>query len=107
MAYNEELDARVTAEVAGWGTTRKKMFGGTAHILNGNLLCGVHKNRLILRLGEQAAIEALKEAQVMPFDLTGRPMKGWVMVEKQVLGGKKLSTWLTQARNFVSTLPPK
>ena len=43
MAYNEELDARVTAEVAGWGTTRKKMFGGTAHILNGNLLCGVHK----------------------------------------------------------------
>jgi len=37
------------------GTTRKKMFGGTAHILNGNLLCGVHKNCLILRLGEQAA----------------------------------------------------
>ena len=107
MAYNEELDARVTAELAGSGTTRKKMFGGTAHILNGNLLCGVHKNRLILRLGEQAAIEALEEAQVMPFDLTGRPMKGWVMVEKQVLSGAKLLPWLIRARKFVSTLPPK
>ncbi len=73
------------------------MFGGTAHILNGNLLCGVNKNCLILRLGEQAAIEALKEAHVMPFDITGRPMKGWVMVEEQVLGGKKLSPWLIRA----------
>jgi hypothetical protein len=107
MAYNEKLDARVRAEVAGSGTTRKKMFGGTAHTLNGNLLCGVHKNCLILRLGEQATIEALKEAHVMPFDFTGRPMKGWVMVEKQVLGGKKLSTWLIRARKFVSTLPSK
>jgi hypothetical protein len=97
MAYNEKLDARVRAEVAGWGTTRKKMFGGTAHILNGNLLCGVHKNCLILRLGEQAAIQALKKAHVMPFDITGRPMKGWVVVEKQVLGGKKLSPWLIRA----------
>lgn len=60
MAYDEELDARVTAEVAGWGTTRKTMLSGAAHILNGNLLCGIHKIRQILRLGEQAAIEALK-----------------------------------------------
>ena len=107
MAYKKKLDARVRAEVAGWGTTRKKMFGGTAHILNGNLLCGVHKNCLIPRLGEQAAIEALKEAHVMPFDFTDRPMNGWVMVEKQVLGGKKLSTWLTRARKFVGTLPSR
>jgi hypothetical protein len=97
MAYNKKLDARVTAEVAGSGTTRKKMFGGTAHILNGNLLCGVHKNCLILRLGEQATVEALKEAHVMPFDFTGRPMKGWVMVEKQVLAGAKLLPWLIRA----------
>jgi len=107
MAYNEELDARVTAELTGWGTTRKKMFGGTAHILNGNLLCGVHKNCLILRLGEQAAVEALKSSHVMPFDITGRPMKGWVMVEKQALGGAKLLPWLTKARAFVSSLPSK
>jgi hypothetical protein len=83
------------------------MFGGTAHILNGNLLCGVNKNCLILRLGEQATIEALEKSHVMPFDITGRPMKGWVMVEEQVLGGKKLSPWLSKARAFVSTLPPK
>ena len=97
MAYNEKLDARETAELAGSDTTRKKMFGGTAHILNGNLLCGIHKNCLILRLGEQAGIEALKKAHVMPFDITGRPMKGWVMVEEQVLGGGKLLPWLIRA----------
>ncbi len=58
MAYDEKLDARVTAAIAGWGTTRKKMFGGTCHLINGNMLCGVYKNFLILRLGEQAAQEA-------------------------------------------------
>ena len=82
------------------------MFGGTAHILNGNLLCGVNKNCLILRLGEQAAIEALKQAHVTPFDITG-PMKGWVMVEEQVLAGAELLPWLEKARAFVSKLPPK
>ena len=105
MAYNEELDSRVAADIISWGTTRKKMFGGTAHLFNGNLLCGVYKDYLILRLGEQAAIEALKKAHVMPFDMTGRPMKGWVMVEEQALGGGKLLPWLTIARSFVSTLP--
>ena len=46
MAYNEELEARVTAATTDWGTTRKKMFGGTAHLLNGNMLCGVYKDYL-------------------------------------------------------------
>lgn len=107
MAYNEQLDSRVTAEIAAWGTTRRKMFGGTAHLLNGNLLCGVYKDCLILRLEEQAAIEALKKAHVMPFDISGRPMKGWVMVEKEVRGGAKLLPWLTKARAFVSALPSR
>ncbi len=107
MAYNEQLETRVTAEIDGWGTTRRKMFGGTAHLLNGNLLCGVYKDYLILRLGQEIAPDALKKPGVKVFDITGRPMKGWVMVEVQALDGGKLLPWLTQAREFASTLPPK
>jgi hypothetical protein len=107
VAYNEELEARVSAEIVDWGTTRKGMFGGTAHLLNGNLMCGVHKDYLILRLGEPAGADALKKPRVKPFDITGKAMQGWVMVEKQALGGVKLLPWLTKARKFVSTLPPK
>lgn len=107
MAYNEELEARVAAEIVDWGTTRKKMFGGTAHLLNGNLMCGVYKDYLILRLGEQAGDDALKKPRTRPFDITGKPMKGWVMVEKQAVDGGKLRPWLTKARKFASTLAPK
>ena len=107
MAYNEELEARVTAATTDYGTTRKKMFGGTAHLLNGNMLCGVYKDYLILRLGEQAGAGALQKPRVKPFDITGRALKGRVMVEQQGLGGAKLLPWLRKARNFVGALPPK
>ena len=97
MAYNEELEARVTAATSGWGMTHRKMFGGTAHLLNGHLLCGVYEDYLILRPGEQAGDDALKKPRVKPFDITGRALKGWVMVEKKGLGGAKLLPWLTRA----------
>lgn len=51
MSYHEELDARVTDVVAAWGTTPKKKFGGTGHMLNGNMMAGVYKDYLILRHG--------------------------------------------------------
>jgi len=107
VAYNEQLDARVTAAIAGWGTTRKNMFGGSAHLLNGNLLCGVYKDYVILRLGETAASDALQKPTVKPFDITGKALKGWVMVEEEGLGGGNLSRWLTKAHAFVRTLPAK
>jgi hypothetical protein len=83
------------------------LFGGTCHLLNGNLLCGVHKNYLILRLGEAAAAQALHESLVAPFDITGHPMKGWVMVAEGNLQGDALERWLNMACAFVQTLPSK
>jgi TfoX/Sxy family transcriptional regulator of competence genes len=84
------------------------MFGGICHLLNGNMFCGVYKDFLILRLGEENAERALRLSVVKPFDITGRPMKGWVMVEED--GFKKeeeLEAWLNQAKAFVRTLPAK
>ena len=96
MPYNEEIDNRIQQIVSKWENTGiKKMFGGTCHLLNGNMVCGVYKNYLILRLGEEAGAKALQMHSTRPFDITGKPMKGWVMIAQ---GGFKterdLEEWL-------------
>ena len=107
MSYNEKLDQRITEATASWNTTRKKMFGGTCHLLNGNMLCGVNETTLILRLGQDAAAAALEQPHTRQMDVTGRPMKGWVTVEPDGFKGDRLQGWLDQARSFVAKLPPK
>jgi len=72
------------------------------------MFCGVYKDFLILRLGDERAEQALDLPHVRPFDITGRPMKGWVMVEQAGFpGDDKLAGWLNQAREFAGSLPPK
>ena len=109
MAYSEEIEDRIKKIVSDWkNTADKKMFGGVCHLLNGNMFCGVHKEFLILRLGQEKAEEALQSPHVRPFDITGSPMKGWVMVAQN---GFKTDTalkkWLNQAANFVKAMPAK
>ena len=109
MPYNEEIDARIRKIVTGWENAEaKKMFGGVCHLLNGNMVCGVYKDYLILRLGEKVAAQALKKSYAKPFDITGKPMKGWVMVDGT--GFKtddSLKSWLNKAKIFVKALPVK
>ena len=107
MPYNEELDSRIAKSVSKWYAERKKMFGGTCYLLRGTLFCGVHRDRLILRLGVEAAAEALEKPFVSVFDITGRVMKGWVLVEKGGFEGRRLAAWLDKAKAFAQTLPPK
>jgi hypothetical protein len=109
MAYDEELDRRIKKIVSRWkGTEDKKMFGAVCHLINGNMFCGVHKNYLILRLGEDRAKDALKLPDARPFDITGNPMKGWVMVTGDgCKSDQDLKAWLNQAKKFASGLPIK
>ena len=109
MPYNEEIDSRIKQVVSNWKNTGfKRMFGGICHLLNGNMFCGVYKDFLILRLGEENAVNALKLPYAKPFDITGRPMKNWVMIKRRGFNSdNELKIWLNQAREFVSTLPPK
>ncbi len=109
MPYNPEVDDRIRRAIEDWsGTDTKKMFGGVCHLLDGNMVCGVYKDYLILRLGIENAQTALKKEHVHPFDITGRAMKGWVMVSPQGFEKKAdLKHWLDQARRFVKTLPAK
>jgi hypothetical protein len=107
MAYDEALDDRIAPIALPWGAVRKKMFGGTCYLLNGNMLAGVYRDSLILRLGEASGDAALGETFVRPFDITGRPMRGWVMVDPGGFDGEALDRWLDRARVFVESLPAK
>ena len=109
MPYNEDIDDRIRKVVGRWkNTDARKMFGGVCHLLNGNMVFGVYKDFLILRLGENAANEALKQPYARPFDITGKAMKGWVMLDGAGFKtDEKLKSWLMKSKTFVKTLPPK
>jgi len=109
MPYNHEIEARTKKIISSWkNTDHKKMFGGVCHLLHGNMFCGVYKDFLILRLGEETAGNALELPFVKPFDITGRPMRGWVMVASEGFkSDKELEAWLNQAKEFAGTLPSK
>jgi TfoX/Sxy family transcriptional regulator of competence genes len=109
MPYNEELESRINKFVSEWkGTDDKKMFGGVCYLLNGNMFCGVYKDFLILRLGPDRSEEVLKHPFARPFDITGKKMSGWVMLDTEgYKGDDGLKSWLAEAKNFVKTLPKK
>jgi hypothetical protein len=109
MAFNESLAARIRRALGRKkGIEEKRMFGGVGYLLNGNLLVGVWKNSLCVRLGPEQAEEALPEPHVREFDITGRPMKGWVLVGPEgAQGDDQLQGWILRALKFVKTLPVK
>jgi TfoX N-terminal domain len=78
----------------------KKMFGGIGILLNGNMLVGVWKDSLIVRLGPEEGQEALLEPHVKEFAVVGRLMKGWALVEPEdVVEGDRLKGWMSGGRN--------
>ena len=108
MAYDEGLADRVRVALARKkNVAEKKMFGGVGWLLNGNMCVGVWKRWLIARLGDEYA-EALRDANVREFDITGKAMKGWVMVEPAgVATDEELRDWVSRCVAFVRTLPAK
>ncbi len=109
MAFDETLAQRIRQLVSRRkNVEEKKMFGGVGFLLNGNILVGVWKDSLIVRLGPDEGEEALKEPHVKVFDITGRPMKGWVLVAPEgVQDNDALKDWIDRATRFVKTLPGK
>lgn len=109
MPYNPEHDNLIKENISHWeDITSRKMFGGVCYSVKGNIFTGVYKEDIILRLGVESAEKALSESHVKPFDITGRAMKGWVMIEKPQFDTKeKLMDWLMKAHQFALTLPAK
>lgn len=109
MPYDDKLAERIRAKLKGTrGLVEKKMFGGVGFMINGNMACGVHKADLIVRLSVEDADAALKRAHVHVFDMTGRPMKGWVTVQPDGLKtDKALLGWIDSGVALARSLPPK
>ncbi|OWK45528.1 TfoX/Sxy family protein [Fimbriiglobus ruber] len=109
MAFDESLAARIRDALARTrNVEEKKMFGGIGFLLDGNLLVGVWKDFLIARVGPDAYEDARLEPHVGEFDITGKPMKGWVMVEPEgVDNDDQLKDWIRRAEEFIGTLPRK
>ena len=109
MAFDERLAERVRSALGRRkGVVEKKMFGGVAYLLNGNMCVGVHKSDLIVRLTPEDTDVVLSKPHTRPFDLTGRPMKGWILVESQGLKTEaQLGKWVQLAAKYAGSLPAK
>jgi len=109
MAYDEKLAGRLRKALRGAGTvSEKKMFGGIAFMLNGNMCCGVINDLLMARVGPEAYSGALERPYARPMDFTKRPMKGYVYVEPGGLrSDDELREWVGRCVEFVRTLPEK
>lgn len=108
MAYDLKLAERIRSELNSMPFVEKKMFGGIGFLLNGNMACGVNKDNLIVRVDPEKHTALLKKPQAKAFDLTGRRMKGWLVVEADgVKTDKQLGGWVKEGIEFALTLPPK
>jgi TfoX/Sxy family transcriptional regulator of competence genes len=106
MAYDEGLAERLRDLLP--RATEKKMFGSVGWMERGHLVAGIWKDDLIARVAPDETAQALKEPGVKPFAVTGRPMKGWVLVDaEQVAEEPALKEWVDRSRAVVGTLPPK
>jgi TfoX/Sxy family transcriptional regulator of competence genes len=109
MGYNQDLEDKVDRLIDRIGEiAKKKMFGGIGYLINGNMCFGIHKESLVLRTSPQKAEELLRSEYVTPFDITGKPMKGWVLVSPDVLEtDDQLLDMLRLGVSFAEALPNK
>jgi TfoX/Sxy family transcriptional regulator of competence genes len=109
MPYNLKIEEAIDTLIRAWpNIEKKKMFGGICYLINSNMCFGIWKEFLIVRAGAEKAEETLREKHVRPFDITGKPMKGWIMVEQEGWRTpEELGFWLSIGKNFALSLPEK
>jgi TfoX/Sxy family transcriptional regulator of competence genes len=109
MAYDEGLAQRIRELlVQEAGVDEKKMFGGLAFMLNGNMAVGVTQTDLMVRVGAPSYDAALAEPHARPMDFTGKPLRGFVYVDaKGYETDEDLAEWVSRGVEFVLTLPSK
>ena len=109
MPYDEKLADRIRQVLPKQkAISERKMFGGIAFMLGGNMCCGVAKDLLMARIGPEGYERALREPYVQPMDFTGRPLRGFVYVSPAgYQTDESLESWVGRAVRFASSLPPK
>jgi TfoX/Sxy family transcriptional regulator of competence genes len=109
MAYDEALADRIRQALANEpAVTERKMFGGIAFMVAGNMACGVIGDDLMVRVGPDAHAAALAEPHVRPMDFANRPMQGYVYVDPDgVRSAEDLARWVHAGAVVATSLPPK
>jgi hypothetical protein len=109
MAYDEGLATRVRDALGGQaGLDEKRMFGGLAFLVQGNMACGVRGDDLMVRVAADTAEALLAEPGARPADMAGRPMKGWLLVGPEGHAeDDDLRRWVGRGVAHASSLPPK
>jgi TfoX/Sxy family transcriptional regulator of competence genes len=109
MAYDETLAQRVRDILKQKeGINEIEMFGGIGFLFNGNMVCGILNNDLIIRIGPQKYEQYLEHPHTRKFNITGRAMRGWLMIsDRKLTSEKDLLDWVQQGLDFASSLPSK
>lgn len=110
MAYDEALAEKVRKLMAGEsGLTEKRMFGGLAMLLNGNMAVAVRgRGGLMIRVDPDKSDAMLDDAGASIAVMRGRPMQGWIVVESDAVAKPAdLKRWVKRGTAYARTLPPK
>jgi TfoX/Sxy family transcriptional regulator of competence genes len=110
MAYDEQLAQRVRTQLAGEaGLTEKRMFGGLAFLIGGNMAVAVsHRGGLMLRTDPTTSDELVAATNARTIEMRGRPMPGWLHVKASDLRTEpQLARWLERSTSYTRSLPAK
>ncbi len=109
MAYDEGLAQRIREAFGGQpGVVEKKMFGGIAFMVQGNMSVGVIGDVLMVRVGPEGHNGALTRPHTRPMDFTGRPMKGFIYVDEAgIEADGDLQAWVDRGVAYARSLPAK
>jgi TfoX/Sxy family transcriptional regulator of competence genes len=108
MAYDEGLAERVREVLSDYPVDEKKMFGGLAFMVQGNMACGLISDELLIRVGADNYEKTLAMPHTRKMDFTGKPMKGFIMVEAEGYeDDTALAKWLKQGLDYARSLPEK
>ena len=108
MAWDDGLAQLMRDELAGENICEKKMFGGLAFMLNGHMVCGIHKGGAMFRVGKPNEAAALAVPGAAPMMFTGKPMPGMVdLSDEATADDVRRAQVMALAVGFVKSLPPK
>ncbi len=110
MAYDEGLAELMRGDLAEeTGISERKMFGGLCFMKDGHMVCGVHKDGAMFRMGKAALDAALAIPRAAPMAFTGRPMGGFIDVAdaEDMADDERRLKWLDMALAHANSLPPK
>jgi TfoX/Sxy family transcriptional regulator of competence genes len=104
MAYDEELAERIRRRVR--GATEKKMFGGLAFLVGGNMAVAASgQGGLLVRVDPEEGAKLVETTNAEPMEMRGRQMAGWLRVV--VTSDDELAQWVDRGVAYARTLPPK